>query len=97
MTDSSGWEKFWMVYRVDNVEGYDHHNYKPSVQHTSLEAAKEEAERLCKRTRGIYVILEATELCQLKNLEWHKFPKSKPPKSKSRGFADPRTRKKGNS
>lgn len=75
MTDSVELEKFWMVYRVDGI--CNDHNYEPSYRHLSLESAKEEAERLCNLTKGIFLILEAMELCRLKNIEWHKCKEKK--------------------
>lgn len=54
---------FWMCY----VEGMR----SPSFKHLSLDAAKEEAERLARQELGKKVyILAALEYCQMTNLVW---------------------------
>lgn len=62
----SNWGKFWIVYRVDVVSA---ESFK---QHSSYESAKTEAERLCNKTMGIFAVLEAMDICKMKNIEWCK-------------------------
>ena len=54
--------RFWMVY----LDG----GSAPTFQHLSRRAARDEAEILCKKTGKRAYVLEATETCALKAVEW---------------------------
>lgn len=59
--------KFWIVYRIDCVCGFDN---TPTKKHLSLEDATKEAERLCRETKGTFVILEAIKKCKMRDVKW---------------------------
>jgi hypothetical protein len=58
-------EKFWMVWRTDSSAS--------TVQHRSLESAKQEAERLARANPGArFVVLESLEFCTIDNpIHWY--------------------------
>lgn len=58
-------EKFWMVWRDDSSAS--------TVQHPSLQSAKQEAERLARANIGNrFVVLESLEFCTIDNpVHWY--------------------------
>jgi hypothetical protein len=54
--------KFWMVWRADGPV--------PTIQHTTLESARQEAERLASRQSGEFHVLELVGTATRTTVEW---------------------------
>lgn len=57
-------DKFWMVF-VEGTGG-------PAKKHTNLQTAKDEAERLCRKSREPVFVLEVVESCSLGDVIWRR-------------------------